>query len=842
MKGIYQSISFMQKLLYILCISLGLGNVLHAQAPKPLTSVEIHNKIKKLNFLGSVLYLAAHPDDENTRLISYLSNKTHARTGYLSLTRGDGGQNLIGSELREQLGVLRTQELLAARRVDGGEQFFSRANDFGYSKHPDETFDIWNKNEVLHDVVWTIRKFRPDIIVNRFDHRSPGTTHGHHTASAMLAMEAFELSKQKSSYKDQLEFVQPWQPKRIFFNTSWWFYGSKEKFEAADKSNMLSVDIGVYYPELGLSNNEIASMSRSQHKCQGFGTLNVRGQQLEYLELLKGKMPKNGDLFEGINTTWTRVKGGEEIFAILSQVEQNFDFQHPEKHLDDLFKAYTLIQNLKDEHWKALKSQEILEIIEACAGLFIDPVAKTDVVNPSEDQSINIEIVQRSGQPLELLDVNYQGRSYKEAYGLENNQKKNVEVEIGVSDNAKFSTPYWLNDKSTLGMYHVENIHLIGLPETPNHQTVEFSFKYKDIEFTLVKPIVHKFADPAIGEIYEPFQVLPKVSASIQEDVYIFNSEQSKPIDVHVKAWTDKVQTKVELHVPQGWQVSPSVADVNLEHKGESKTIQFQVTPSKNQSEGHIDVHVVSAGETYTNTVSEINYDHIPKQYVLEPATAKVVKLDIKKEGKRIAYIKGSGDVTVESLEHIGYEVETLELSDITPEHLKSFDAVVVGIRAYNVLAELDFKQDILFKFVEEGGNMVVQYNTNHRLKTERIAPYSLTLSRDRVTNEHAEVTFLAPKHPVLNYPNKITEQDFEGWVQERGLYFPNKWDKAFTPIFSMHDKGETEKKGSLLVAKHGKGYYVYTGISFFREFPAGVSGAYRLFANILSLSQEKEN
>ncbi len=290
----------MQKIIYILCAVFGLGNLVNAQAPKPLTSVQIHNKVKKLNFLGSVLYLAAHPDDENTRLISYLSNNVHARTGYLSLTRGDGGQNLIGSELREELGVLRTQELLAARRIDGGEQFFSRANDFGYSKHPEETFNIWDKEDVLHDVVWTIRKFRPDIIVNRFDHRSPGTTHGHHTASAMLAMEAFDLAKQKNVYPKQLKETLPWQPKRIFFNTSWWFYGSQEKFEAADKSKMLSVDVGVYYPELGLSNNEISALSRSQHKCQGFGALNVRGEQKEYLELLKGKFPKNGGLFEGI--------------------------------------------------------------------------------------------------------------------------------------------------------------------------------------------------------------------------------------------------------------------------------------------------------------------------------------------------------------------------------------------------------------------------------------------------------------------------------------------------------------------------------------------------------------
>ena len=831
----------MQKIIYILCLAFGVSQISNAQSPKPLTSVEIHNKIKKLNFLGSVLYLAAHPDDENTRLISYLSNKVHARTGYLSLTRGDGGQNLIGSELREQLGVLRTQELLAARGVDGGEQFFSRANDFGYSKHPEETFNIWDKDDVLHDVVWTIRKFRPDIIVNRFDHRSPGTTHGHHTASAMLAMEAFDIAKKKSTYSNQLEFVQPWQPKRIFFNTSWWFYGSQEKFEAADKSNMLSVDIGTYYPELGLSNNEIASMSRSQHKCQGFGTLNVRGEQLEYLELLKGKYPKTGDLFEGINTTWTRIKGGEAILEILQEIEEKFNFQNPEKHLDQLIEAYGLIQSLEDEHWKSLKTKEILEIIEACSGLFIDPVAKTDVVNPTETQKISIELIQRMGNPIALKDVLYQGKSFGEKIKFTKNVKEQVNIDITISGQANYSAPYWLEKESTLGMYRVDQLELIGLPETPNAQVVEFVLEYKGVEFRISKPILYKYADPAIGEIYEPFQVLPEVSTSIKEDVYIFNSEQSKVIDVDVKSWKDHIHTEVQLEVPSGWSVEPQSIPVDIEHKGEHRMVQFTVTPPTNQSEGVLKALVLMEGKTFEQEVSEINYDHIPKQYVLSSAESKVVKLDIKKAGERIGYIKGSGDVTVESLEHIGYKVVELSLEDIQPEYLKQFDAIVIGIRAYNVLEELDFKQDILFDFVKQGGNMIVQYNTNHRLKTERIAPYRLKLSRDRVTDEHAEITFLSPKHPVLNYPNKITQEDFNGWVQERGLYFPNEWDNAFTPIFSMNDKGETEKKGSLLVAEYGKGYYVYTGISFFREFPAGVSGAYRLFANLVSLDQDNK-
>ena len=277
------------------------------QRPEKPNAADIYHQIEKLNFLGNVLYIAAHPDDENTRLISYLSNEVLARTGYLSLTRGDGGQNLIGPELRELLGVIRTQELIEARKIDGGEQFFSRANDFGFSKNPTETLQIWDKNQVLSDVVWAIRTFRPDIVINRFDHRSPGTTHGHHTASAMLSMEAFDLANQPNQFADQLAYTQPWQPQRIYFNTSWWFYGSKEKFEKADKSKQAQLQIGVYYPFAGKSNQEIAALSRSCHQSQGFGNTGTRGEEDEYLEFLKGTAPANkNNLFDGIDTTWNR--------------------------------------------------------------------------------------------------------------------------------------------------------------------------------------------------------------------------------------------------------------------------------------------------------------------------------------------------------------------------------------------------------------------------------------------------------------------------------------------------------------------------------------------------------
>lgn len=821
-------------LLFILLISLS-----WAQAPKKLNPSEIHNEIKKLNFLGSVLYLAAHPDDENTRLISYLSNHLHARTAYLSLTRGDGGQNLIGSELREQLGVLRTQELLAARRIDGGEQYFTRANDFGYSKHPDETLAIWNKEKVLSDVIRVIRQFKPDIIVNRFDHRSPGKTHGHHTTSAMLGLEAFDLANNSAVYPNQAKELGTWQPKRIFFNTSWWFYGSQEKFKEADKSNMITADIGVYYPSKGLSNNEIAALSRSQHKCQGFGSTGNRGEQLEYLELLKGDYPKNNNLFEGINTSWSRVKGGEVIGAILNKIETNFNFSNPSTHLPELVKAYQLIQSLTDEYWKAEKTKEITFIIEQCSGLYLEAVASASNTNPGTSNELKIEAINRSVQNIVLNSINVLNQEFSQDLALNFNKKNTIDINYKLSETDRTNGPYWLNKEGSLGMYHVSNTKNIGLPETNKITKATFNLTVLGSPISIQKDIIYKYTDPAKGEIYEPFYILPEVTSSIKEDVYIFNNNAPKKVSVEVLANKENINGVLQLKVPNGWSVSPEKVDLNITNKGMQKTVEFLVTPSKNQSEGTIESVFLYNNKSYNKELVYIDYDHIPKQAVLLDSKAKVVKLDITTKGKLIAYIKGSGDVTVESLEHIGYTVEELTLSNINNiSLLEKYDAIVVGIRAYNVLENLTHKQDILFDYVKNGGNMVVQYNTRHRLKTDKLAPYGITLSRDRVTDEHAGVTFLAKNHEVLNYPNKITQKDFNGWVQERGLYFPNEWAKEFTPILSMHDKGESKKDGSLLIAKYGKGNYVYTGLSFFREFPAGVPGAYRLFANILSLGK----
>lgn len=836
---VYCQLLKMKKKLLSISVFLLISISIFAQKPKKLTSNQIFEKVQKLNFLGTALYIAAHPDDENTRLIAYVANTLKARTGYLSLTRGDGGQNLIGPEIRELLGVIRTQELLAARNVDGGEQLFSRANDFGYSKHPDETLKIWDKEQVLSDVVWAIRTFKPDVVINRFNHRTPGTTHGHHTSSAMLSVEAFDKVADSTEFKSQLKYTEIWQPKRLFYNTSSWFYRDKTKFEEASK-DFTKFDVGVYYPLKGLSNNELASIASSQHLCQGFGRLTTRGTQNEYLEFLKGEAPKDkNDIFSGINTTWNRLEKGGEIGDVLYEVEENFDFVNPSKHIPELMEAYSMILKLEDKHWKSIKEKQIKEIIEACLGLYLEASAESATAIPNTSIGVNFEVLNRSDIPVELTSITstIDSKDYFKKIDLAKNKKINFKQTIALKS-ANYSAPYWLNDSATLGMYTVNDQELIGKPETPRGVSVNFKLLVNYMPITFTKNVVRRYAERDKGEIYEPFEIVPKITTKLKDKVLIFSDSLPKKIEIEVQAGANFINGIVSIELPEDWMLSPNKVPFNIAQKGDKQTVSFMVEAPKKQSEGKLKVIATVDGKKYTKEMIEINYNHIPKQIVLKNSEAKVVHLDIKKEGNLIGYIKGAGDAVPESLRQIGYKVNVINPKDITAENLKKYDAIVLGIRAYNVVKALKFKQKFLLEYVENGGNMIVQYNTNRRVDVA--APYSLKLSRDRVTDEFAEVRILDEEHPLLNYPNKITQEDFKGWVQERGLYFPNSWSEEYTPLLAMNDKGETSKEGSLLIAKYGEGNYIYTGLSFFRELPAGVSGAYKLFANLLAAGKDK--
>ena len=819
---------------------------LYSQSPKQPNSSEIYESIKKLNFLGSVLYVAAHPDDENTNLISYFSNDVKARTAYLSMTRGDGGQNLIGSEIREQLGVIRTQELLAARNTDGGEQMFTRANDFGYSKHPDETLEMWNEEEVLKDVVWAIRKFQPDIIINRFSHKPEtfGNTHGHHTSSAVLSAEAFDLAGDEKIYPDQLDRVGVWQPRREFFNPSWWFYGSQEEFDKADKSKLIEIETGTYYPSLGLSNNEVSSLSRTMHKSQGFGSTGSRGAYSEYLELVKGDLPMGkGNLFDGINTTWSRVREGEKIEELVDKIERDYNFTNPAASIEDLVEVYKLVQSLDDDHWKEQKTKELKEIIQACAGLFIEAVSSESSVTKGSEISVQLEVINRSNALMRLKSVKMKtlDKIYEADAVLKNNFKNKFEISGTIPSAVNFTSAYWLREEGSLGMYKVSDSQLIGLPEVPKEITAIFYLEIYGEDIPFEKDVIYKYNDPVKGEVYRPLEIVPKATSSITNKVIIFANDEPKNITIKVRSEEANLGGKVALSIPEDWDVFPRNHEFQIENKGGEGSFSFLVTPPKFQSEGEIFSFVDVGGQLFSDELIEIDYDHIPHQSLLMPSKSKIVRLDIQKKGELIGYIQGAGDEIPSSLRQVGYTVVELNEDEISKDRLKNFDAVILGVRAYNTNDKSKNYQSLLHEYASLGGTLIVQYNTNFRLKVDHVAPLELTLSRDRVTDENSKVKFLAPRHEVMRFPNKITKDDFEGWVQERGLYFPNEWSNDFTALLSMHDSGESPKDGSLLVAKYGDGYFIYTGLSFFRELPAGVPGAYRLYTNLLSIGKNNQ-
>ena len=795
-------------------------------------SAEIYKQLQRLNTLGRVLYVAAHPDDENTRLISLFSNHYNYRTAYLSMTRGDGGQNLIGTELREGLGVLRTQELLEARKIDGGEQFFTTANDFGYSKHPDETLTFWNKEDILSQIVFRIRAFQPDIIIHRFDHRTPGSTHGHHTSSAMLSEQAFRLANDPEAYPEQLKEVSLWQPKRQFYNTSWWAYGSREKFEQANKSNRIALESNPVDVVMGRSIAEIAAKSRSQHKSQGFGSAPELGSQIEYLELINGASVKNNDPFEGIDTSWNRVIGGAAIGVLIDEAIKQYNIKKPYQIVPQLLKIHALIKTLEDSYWQETKGNEVVESLKNILGLRLQFNSNQAIGVTNSALNVTLKAVNSSPYPIELSAI-------EGAVSLSVHQplKENSvwEHENSITLPNEVTPPYWLIEKGSLGNYLVKDTALKGRPETPNPVQVSFVMQIENQFIRFNVPLTYRTTDRVAGEIVAHFQILPEFTTQVNEEVLVFSNLQSKNVKVKVQSHNANSKGEVTLCVPENWKVSPSSIPFAIQQPGAVQEFTFKVTPPAGNHTGTFSSLVTNNHSTFIYQLQEIDYPHISKQYLLTPNATKAVKVDLKSNVKQIAYLKGAGDKVAESLRTIGIEVTEFDVEDLRLENLIAFPTLVIGIRAFNVHEALSYKNEILWDYVKQGGTVIVQYNTSRGLDASITAPYTIRISQDRVTDENAKVTLLQSTHPLLNTPNIITEEDFNGWVQERGLYFANQWDERLTPLLSMHDPGETPKEGSLLVADFGKGKFIFTGLSFFRELPEGVAGAYRLFANLIS-------
>jgi LmbE family N-acetylglucosaminyl deacetylase len=821
-----------------------------AQTAPPADLGTIEQSFKKLNVLGSVLYVAAHPDDENTRLLAYLAQEKHYRTGYLSLTRGDGGQNLIGNEQGELLGLIRTQELLAARRMDGAEQFFSRANDFGFSKGPGETLKIWDKEKVLSDVVWVIRKFRPDVIICRFPTTGEGG-HGHHTASAILAQEAFTAAADPTRFPEQLKYVKVWQAKRLLWNT--FSFGSINTTAA----NQFKINVGVYNPILGKGYGEIAAESRSNHKTQGFGSAKQRGDVYEYFKTILGDAPKT-ELMDGVNTTWNRVDGGDAIGTELGKVYKDFDANHPEKSVAGLVKLLDKVEKVPDTYWKIQKTKELSNLIASCAGLWFESYSAEPAYATGDKIPVKTQVVVTSDIHIMLAKIVYPSHGTYQITPVTEFPNQDTLKNIIRDFNSTFiadhiTQPYWLKYPHGVGTYvtdYLDSAKIITnddgdkdtlkytdqktLPENiPYSVKLTFRIFNKDIEF--IRPIQYKYTDPARGELYDPLVITPPVTATIADKDYIFNTKQPQNIQVKLKSFT-KASGSISIKPIDGWKISPDKINFDDKNKNDEWAVTFTVTPTDSKPKTTIfQAEVTANGKTSAMGIRTISYNHIPTITLFPPSQANLINLDLKTAGKKIGYIPGAGDLVPDALRQVGYEVHLLTESEIMNSDLSVYDAIITGVRAYNVNERLAVEQHKLMDYVNNGGNLVVQYNNNNGLVVNQIGPYPFRPVNQRVTDETAKVTVTDPQSAVLNYPNKITDSDFDGWIQERGLYFVSDIDPKYQTPLQMNDPNEQPNKGSLIVTNYGKGRFVYTSLAFFRELPAGVPGAYRLFVNLLS-------
>ncbi len=830
----------MQQRLMSLWLMLAISFSVSGQSTYPYAAGEIFQEIQKLQQLGSALYIAAHPDDENTRLITYLAEGKKVETAYISLTRGDGGQNLIGTEIGKNLGIIRTQELLAARRTDGGQQFFTRANDFGYSKTPAETFTIWDREKVLADLVWVIRQFRPDVLITRFaPEKYNYPTHGHHTASAILAEEAFDLAGDPDAFPEQLQYVEPWQPKRLYWNTSSWFYRrTGREFKEED---YLKIEVGGYNPAIGQSYGEIAGQSRSQHKSQGFGAPETKGSIPEYFELVKGT-PVKSDFFEDIDLSWSRVPGGKPVGELLQRAEVEFDMSHPAAVLPYLAEAYALLEDMAASHYVREKKADLRQVIAGISGLYMEVTAEKYTYSPGDSVWVTLELVNRMGVDMENPVVRWplSGTWTKLEGELAKNQPVDWKGGFLLPPNFPFSQPYYLRQPMEgIGMYTVQNQQVIGQPEleTPLTTSVQLSIAGQPIIFEV--PVQYKWVDRVDGEQFRDLEVTPPATVAFDEPVLAFLNGEAKEVKLRVTAWQENVKVDVQLELPEGWQVQQPSAALSFESAGEEQTFVAQVTPPTGSSVGTVKAILTINGKDYGYSRTSITYDHIPIQTYFPPAEAKVMNVDVETRGDKLGYIMGAGDAVPEHLEQIGYAVTMINENNISSLDLSAFDAILVGIRAFNTEEWLPAKKPILMSYVEEGGNLIVQYQTTWGLLTDDIGPYPLEIGRGRVTVEQAPITIIDLKEPLVNTPNRLTEADFEGWVQERGLYFAEEWSDDYRPVFRANDPGEDPLEGMLVVADYGKGAFMYTGISFFRELPGGVPGAFRLLANLISYGHE---
>ncbi|MCC6385488.1 MAG: PIG-L family deacetylase [Bacteroidia bacterium] len=806
-----------------------ISTCLYAQPGRLYPPGEILLQLQKLKVNSSVLYIAAHPDDENTRLLTWFANEKKFRSAYLALTRGDGGQNLIGQEQGDLLGLIRTQELLAARSNDGSEQFFTNARDFGYSKSADESLQIWDQNEVVKEMVWIIRNFRPDIIITRFPTTGEGG-HGHHTSSAILAREAFLQAADSTKYPEQLKFVSTWKTGSLWWNT-FNFSGNN-----TTRSDQFKLDAGVFIPLLGKWVGEIASVSRSQHKSQGFGVERGRGEQMEYFKSIDGDT-SCGNLFCSIEVL--KKTPDNNFTSAIDSAIANFNPANPAEILPFLFAAYNALPEL-GRSLEPVKRKSLEQIIFSCAGLWFEANALTPFTTPGDSVRIRFSVVCKQSDLFTLNKISvgtFLNLNVDKSLGQ--NQLETITGAFALPLSTPYTNPYWLNSEGSNGMFAVTDYSTIGKPVSPPALFSRFSFIYKGQVYEFDKPVNYKWTDPVKGECYKDFEIKPPVVIAFDESLVIFSNRKSRTVKVTLQANSDQVEGKINFAPLQHFRLIPAVLNFSIEKKNSVQTFDLRIEKITDRYVTEnltAEIQMTSLSEIIpAYTQYEIHYDHIPEVSVIKKASLKVESMDLKINNGKIGYITGSGDATVSTLRQAGFDIEILE-NVLSEQELKKYKAIITGIRAYNTNEKMIEWQPALMNYVQQGGTLIVQYNTMNFISTLKSdpGPYPFKISRERVTDEHAAVDFLAPDSPLMLSPNKLTKDDFSGWVQERGIYFAVNYKDHYKPLFRMNDKGETNGDGSLIFARFGKGTYIYTGLSLFRQLPAGVSGAYRLMSNLV--------
>lgn len=790
-----------------------------------LSSSQQYHQLLQLRETKRVLYVAAHPDDENTRMIAYLANGEHAEVAYLSLTRGDGGQNLIGKELGIELGQIRTQELIKARSVDGGQQFFTRALDFGYSKDPTETLQNWDKEKVLADVVWAIRSFQPDIIITRFN-TTPGITHGHHTTSAILANEAFALSGDPKAYPEQLKDVKPWQAKRIFFNA----YNFRGEFEPEAGKRYYAMEVGGYDPLLGKTYHQFAADSRTMHKSQGFGSTAGAGSAKDFLEQVGGE-PYVNTPFDGVNSRWEAVPGGLEVKAKIDQLLKNFNLRETEKNLPSLLETRAAMLRLDSgTPWVKEKLKKVENLIFQSLGLKIEYVATKEFGFPCEKIQTELLLVNPSHESVSELSFQLYDDSYYVGKDIKGNVESKVPIAFELASQANYSQPYWLEEPLDGVLFSIPNQRNIGL-SYKEKVSGELTFVLSGQKFKVVLPLVYKFNDPIDGEVKQPFTIVPEVALSLSKELVFLVDGADPTIEVLVNFQNQLLDGKLDFE-----GLSPNQFKlVGVEDRPAQKQRKYTVTflPQKNGKRVITARFTTSDGRIFDQVTQRISYKHIPNLTYFSPAQIQLIQEDWKISGGKVGYLEGAGDEVPEVLSALGYQVSFLDEVNLELDALKQYQAIVVGIRAYNTQEFLASKQPILMDYVKAGGNLILQYNTSSPLVTSQLGPYPFEIGRDRVAVEGSPVDGDWASS-LLSSPNKIQQKDFEGWVQERGLYFASKVDERYQSPLRLQDPGETPTMGALITAKVGAGTYTYTGLSFFRQLPSGVPGAIKLVINLI--------